>query len=803
MNSAVPMRTHLFRAAVVTAALVSAATAQPQETDPDECGTHPDAAGCQPSYQHLDWVPYQNLPAELQIQRAEHCGGGYLDPLRHLDTSQNPAEANIEASSINSEIEGQIFRLSGGVRLHQGYRQLAADRAEYDRMAGIGTLEGEVEFREPGILMRGDRAWLDVRSGEARLYDSEYVLHEIHAHGGAGLISRREDKVIELDSAYYSSCPPSGEFWRLSAEQLELNVKEGVGTARKAKLALNGRSVFYFPYLQFPIDDRRKSGFLWPELGKDSTGGLDFALPYYLNLAPNYDATFTPRLVDDRGLLLELQGRYLGPWLGFWDAGGSYIDGDKKYREENEAVSDDRWLGTVNQAGLIAQRWRTFIDYTKTSDDDYLNDIGTSSLDVRQSTHLIQRGQLDYLGNNWRAQLRLEQFQTIAKDITTNPYKKLPQLSLHRTAPIEDYSPNVLFESEYTHFDHDSLLTGQRLYNEIGVNYPLSRIWGELTPLLKYRQINYDLDAAVVAGPHTGDSPDVGAPLFSLDGGLFFERDMSWGNHSFMQTLEPRLFYLWADYEDQTGLPNFDTSRLTFSYNQLFRETRFSGHDRLNDANQVSVGLTTRIIDPATGRQRLNASIGQIYYFEDRRVNAGVPEREDMEGSSAIAAEFGMAPLANLDFNSSWLWNTDDNKLDETHIWVAYLTPRQRIFNVGYNYRRYTGTDPRQNDINQVDLSTYLPIAKHWSLFFQSLYDLDEKDSINDIVGIEYNACCWRLRLVHQRSLNQAFGSNVGSLLDTKKATFIEFQLKGLGGVGTRVTSILEENIRGYESSDY
>ena len=769
------------------------------EPDP---GSGANAVGCQSSYQHLDWVPYQNLPAELQIQRAQHCGGGFLDPLRHLDTSIDPGEADIQGSATHSEIEGDVFRLSGGVRLQQGYRQLAGEHAEYDRVSGTGSLEGDVEFREPGILMRGERAWVDGRSGEAKLWDSQYVMHELHIRGGAGLIHRREDEIIDLESAYYSYCPPSNEIWRLSAEELELDIEEGVGTARKAKLKLKGHSVFYFPYLQFPIDDRRKSGFLWPELGKDSDGGLDFALPYYFNLAPNYDATITPRLIDDRGLLMEVQGRYLGPWLGLWEVGGAYIDGDKKYREENEGASGDRWLGTVDQAGLISQRWRTLVDYSKISDEDYLNDIGTSSLDVRQSTHLAQRGQLDYLGDGWQAEVRVEQFQTIAKDINTNPYKKLPQLSLYRTAPIEDYNPNVLFESEYTHFDHDALLTGQRLYNELGINYPMSRVWGELTPLLKYRQINYDLDDDIIAGPHNGSTPDVGAPLFSLDGSLFFERDLSWGDSNLMQTLEPRLFYLWADYEDQTGLPDFDTSRLTFSYNQLFRETRFSGHDRLNDANQVSVGLTTRIIDPATGIQRLNASIGQIYYFEDREVQVGVPEPTDMEGSSSIAAEFGMAPLDQLSFNSSWLWNTDDERLDETHIWMTYLSPGQRLFNVGYNYRRYTGIDPRVDDINQVDVSTHLPVAKHWSLFFQSLYDLDENDSINDVVGIEYNDCCWRVRLVHQRSLNQAFGSRVGSLVETRKSTFIEFQLKGLGGVGTRVTSILEDNIRGWKSSD-
>jgi LPS-assembly protein len=793
----------LIRRTLLCMTLTATVATSAEDAKPLECDTVTQPSSCGTSYQQLDWVPYLNLPAELKDQRAEHCGGGYLDPLRSLDTSTDPSDKEIQGSATDSEIEGEkIFRLSGGVNLRQGYRQLSGEQAEYNRATGIGTLEGNVEFREPGILMRGDRAWLNVRTGEARLSNSTYLLHKEHIRGGAGEIFRREDEIIELETAHYSYCPPNAEFWRLNAEKLELDIENGVGTARKATLKMKDRSVFYFPYLQFPIDDRRKSGFLWPEFGKDSSGGLDFATPYYFNLAPNYDATLTPRLIADRGLLTEVQGRYLGKWLGFWDIGGSYIDGDKEYRDENEGLSGDRWLGKIDQAGLVKKRFRTVVDYTKVSDDDYLNDIGTSSLDVRQSSHLAQRGQLDYLGDNWQAEVRVEQFQTIAKDLVLNPYKKLPQIGLYRTAPLEDFTFNVLFESEYTHFDHDTLITGQRLYNEVAVNYPMTSIWGELTPTVKYRHINYDLEKAIRSGPNKGDTPDVGAPLVSLDGSLFFERPLRMGNGALMQTLEPRLFYLWADYEDQTGLPDFDTSRLTFSYNQLFRETRFSGRDRLNDANQVSAGLTSRIIDTSSGRQLMSVSLGQIYYFEDRRVRVGAPLAEDTEGSSAVAAEFSVAPNENLSFASSWLWSTDDNRMDETHTWLSYSTPKQRIFNLGYNWRRYTGVDPRYDDINQLDASSYLPFNKNWGLFFRSLYDLKGNKSVNDMVGIEYNNCCWRVRVLHQNTLNQAFGSLQGSVVDSRKATLIEFQLKGLGGVGTRVTSVLEENIRGYESRD-
>ncbi len=750
----------------------------------------------------LDWVPYLNLPAELKTQRAKHCQGAYVDPMAGIDTSDDPADDLIHAEANSSEMRGAAVKLSGGVSLQQGYRELQGDRADYDTKAGTGTLEGNVEFREPGILMRGESAWVNANTGEARLSDGAFLLHREHIRGNAAEIRRRPDRVIELDDARYTFCPPTNEVWQLRAEELELNTATGVGTARKAKFAIRDTTFFYLPYLQFPIDDRRKSGFLWPDLGRDSSGGVDIAAPYYLNLAPNYDLTLTPRWVADRGILGEAQARYLGPILGLWDVGGSYIDEDEKYQDDFPREDGSRWLAYAEQRGLVEDRWRTKIEYTKVSDQDYLNDIGTTELNVRQSTHLAQRGQLDYLGDIWQAELRFEQFQTIAKDITNNPYKKLPMISLNRTAAEQDYRVNVLYEGEFTDFDHDTLLTGQRLYNEVGINYPMSWIFGFLKGTAKYRQINYNLEQDVNVGGQLEDTPDVGAPLASLDGGLFFERDLKWADSTLMQTLEPRLYYLWSDFEEQEGLPNFDTSQLTFTYNQIFRETRFSGHDRIDDANQVAAGITTRIIDPASGEQKLYASIGQIYYFDDRRVTVGADKEEYYEGSSAIAAEFGFRPWSNAEFSSSWLYDTNNSKLDETHLRLSWSNEQQRIFNLGYNWRRYKGTDPRSKDINQLDVSAAFPLAKNWALFFQTLYDLDENDSINDLVGVEYNDCCWRVRVVHQRNLNQAFGSQIGSVVETKKATYLEFQLKGLGGVGTRVTSILEEFIRGYKSSD-
>ena len=779
-----------------TAEQHKAPTPAQQAAPAPQVSDSPQSTDCGGAYPFLDWTT--TTTGTLQEQRSIRCGGSYLDPLRDEDTSIDPSLADIEATANSSDLEGDMVRLSGGVEARQGYRTLRASDAEYNRETGVGSLLGDVEIREPGLLLRGASGTFDSGTSEASITAAQFVLHEQHVHGGADLIVRNSDGIITADDSYYSYCPPQQAGWMLHSEDLEVDIDEGVATARDATLEMNGVPFFYAPYLRFPIDDRRKSGFLWPELGNASNGGLDLATPYYFNLAENYDATFSPRFIADRGMLAELETRYLSKRLGYWNLGGAWIGDDDQYQEDFPDRDGDRWLTAVEQRGLFSRRFRTNIDFTKTSDDEYFRDLGTTSLQLKQSTYLLQAGQADYLGDNWLATLRVEEFQTIARDVENDPYSKLPQLSLQRTAIEQNFAPNLVLESDYAYFDHDDDVTGHRLYNAVGATYPMRWVWGFLQPTAKYRQLNYDLDDELTFNGKQDDTPDVGTPMVSLDGGLYFERSTAWG----LQTLEPRVYYLWSDYEEQDGLPDFDTSELTFNYNQLYRDTRFSGRDRLDDANQLAVGVTTRMLDPVTGSQRLAASIGQIYYFDDRRVGLDALQDADFEGSSAIAAELEISPWDSVDFRSSWLWNTDNNELDQSSLQFSYQGPRQVIFNLGYSFRRNRSTQNNGNDVEQVDFSSYYPVTDEWRLFIRSLYDLEAKERINDMAGIEYNSCCWRLRLVHQRYLDQKNGTNVTDLVEYENATYIEFHLKGLGGVGTRVTDLLEELIRGYQDSD-
>lgn len=778
-----------------------------QDSNAGDCEATPAVKSCGLGREQMDWVPWLLLPESQRDQRALHCNGGYLDPLAAQNTSIDPSTQPIYASSPASEMEGDIVRMTGGAIATQGYRQLRADTAEFDQVTRRGSLHGNVELREPGLLLRGATGDVDIDSGRAQLTASTFLLHDEHLRGGADLLVRREDKVIVLNDASYSYCPPNSERWMLYGDEVELHLDEGEGIARNATIEFGGVPILYTPYLSFPLDDRRKSGFLWADVGTDSSGGLDIATPYYFNLAPNYDATLTPRWINERGLLTELELRYLSEQMGYWELGGAYIHGDNEYEKDFPDQNGNRWLAAVQQHGLFAKRFRTTIDFTKTEDDDYLSDFDTTTLKLKETTHLAQRGEVNYLGDNWSADLRIEEYQTIARDVLLEPYEKLPQLTVYRSALEQPFRPNLVFLSDFTEFDHETRVTGQRLYNEGGATLPMTWVWGFLRPTAKYRQINYELDEPTFFDEEEDDSPDVGAPLFSLDGGLVFERTISPGQSTFLQTLEPRLYYLWADYEDQTGLPDFDTSELSFNYDQLFRDTRFSGHDRLDDANQLSVGLTTRIIDPDTGVERVKASIGQIYYFDDRRIDdeliGGELDDRNFQDKSEIAAQLDLRPWDSYEFRSSWVWNRDQDELEQTSISTAWQDDEsRRIVNLGYNFRRYRGINPFLDDINQVDLSSYFPLNQHWSLLLRVLYDFKEDDRIDDMVGFEYNDCCWRIRIVHHRSLDQTNRSNDQELVERDHATYVQFQLKGLGGTADNVSGLLEELIRGFTDSD-
>ena len=432
------------------------------------------------------------------------------------------------------------------------------------------------------------------------------------------------------------------------------------------------------------------------------------------------------------------------------------------------------------------------------SDVAYIRDLETSNLETRREVNLLQLASLDYLGDDWLVNMELQQFQSLADDIRED-YKKLPQVTVQRRSEREPFRVEPLFLAQYSHFDSNGeRVTGQRLYTEAGLSYPMLWEYGFLRGTAKYRYLDYRLEDPLA--PDRND-PGAGSTLISLDGGLYFERAFNVADRDLVQTLEPRLFYLYSSYEDQRDHPDFDSAELTFNYNQLFRDTRFSGRDRLDDANQLAIGVTTRFLSRGTGRERLNASLGQIVYFDNRKVRLTptAPELERTE--SEIAGELNFYPSRRLNLRATVQYDPSTEEVNAGNLFGSYEREDGALLNVGYTYRQPINLVGMQPTTDQAHVSAYHPVSRNWRVFGAWNYSLEADESVEDMVGIEYDNCCWKFRLLHLRYFDTARGivpDFDAPNLDRERAVQVQFVLKGLGGLGTEVEQLMTDMIRGF-----
>ena len=558
---------------------------------------------------------------------------------------------------------------------------------------------------------------------------------------------------------------------------------------RHGTLRFGNLPVAYLPSGSFPIDGRRKSGFLVPKLGTSDRTGVEFEAPYYFNLAPNYDATLTPRLLSKRGLMLGGQFRYLterhrGELLG------EILPDD---RDASQSDPDIRGAASWQHQGNLAPRLATDINLNYVSDDNYLEDFG-NNLDIASTRQLERRGDLRYWGEDWNLLGRLQYFQTVDKNIPNEdrPYSRLPQLLYLLDKPDQHFGLTYHLDSEYDYFDHSDAnrVVGHRFALRPAVSLPLRRSYGHLTPKLSVHYRYYDLSNTE---PEQGDNPSLTIPTFNLDSGLVFERQADWFGNASTQTLEPRLFYLLTPYENQDDLPVFDTSLVGFNFNSLFRENRFTGRDRIGDANQLTLALTSRTLSERAGTELLRASIGQIYYFRDRDVQLP-DEPTATDNSSILAAETAARLSANWSTRANLFWNPHDGgQTENASVELHYQNPKNRIFNVGYRYNRGDETTDAITRISDTDLSFRWPFGENLHFIGRWKYSLFYERTMDSFAGFEYDRCCWILRALARHYIED----NV----DDSNTTFmVQLELKGLGAIGSRVDSFLERGIFGYQA---
>ncbi|MDX9875728.1 MAG: LPS-assembly protein LptD, partial [Spongiibacteraceae bacterium] len=695
-----------------------------------------------------DWVPLTAEEMQVGAQccaPGNACGGYYREPAADwADADRQPEGLPVRANAAESQWQGDTVTLTGGMVVTQGNMKLTADGGQYNRSSNNVKLRGAVEIRQPGLVIAGDTADVATGTGFGAVENARFLDYKSGSRATASVLARTQPDVIELETASFTQCPPGQEDWQLTAGHVTLNQSTGRGVARHSVLRLGGLPVFYSPYLNFPIDDRRQTGFLWPTIATTSDG-LDLSAPFYLNLAANYDATITPRLVTDRGAMLESEIRYLNSW-STWRATGAYLPDDDEF-------ADDRWLAGLYHSGRVGQHWATSIDYTRVSDEDYFEDLSLASLDVKRQSHLTQQAAATFFYDQWRAQIQVRQYQVVDLFVA-EPYRQLPRLSLQRLGGGTNFALDYSFYGEATAFDNrDSIeaggrfVTGNRYYAEPGISFPMRWTAGYIEPEVRLRHVSYDLDETA---PGASRTPSATVPLAIVDAGLFFERELSSG---YEQTLEPRLYYLYSEFDDQSDQPRFDTNPVTFNYQQLFSPRRFIGRDRLEDFDQLSVGLTSRFINPV-GREVLSGSIGQTFYFDEREITLLNRPGESERSRSSVAAQLNWQPLDSLWATANALWDRDNDLVEQASFAVHYATEQQAVFNLGYRYRRQ---DPAivtlTETIDQVDASAAIPLGMRWQLFARWNYDLNDNSSLENTIGVQYDDCCWRVRVLYQRAI--------------------------------------------------
>ena len=746
----------------------------------------------------LNWTPLKQIVKSERDERCLKCRGKYTDPLADIDRSISPNESDLEVSAGDSDITDDTLFFSDAVTVTQGYRTLKAEAVTIDRVEQTVTATGPIEVREPGIVMYGDTISYNSIDEQAQLTDAEFVLYEQQLYGIAEEVTRDANGTLTIDEGELTFCTPADPSWLVSAESLEIDAITNTGEAWGARIDIKGVPILYLPWIQFPLSDQRKTGMLFPDISSDTRGGFDVTAPIYFNLAANYDATYSPRHIADRGFVHQLNARYLGEKSGYWDITGAYLNDDKL---SSEPGKESRWLLNVKQTSTTSSRLRTSIDFSKISDNDYLKDLENNTLSAQRQTALLQQARVDWLADNWLLGVEAQQFQGIAEDLTDN-YQRLPQVSAIWRGD-RTFGPLVpVVNIQAANFDTDfEKVRGQRLFHEVGVSLPISRSYGFLNTQVSHRGIQYRLkDPGAV---ETRDER-VESWVASIDGGLTFERSSEFFGRSFTQTLEPRAHYLYASHDDHSGIPDFDSAELTFSYRQLFRNTRFSGHDRLADANQLALGLTSRLIDPKTGLERVSLSVGQIFNFTDQRIRLKEGDAALTEDGSALALAVDMTASERWSIHSNLLFDAYDKELDAANVRVSYQPIEDAVFNIGYTLREPPESLATRPVTEQFNTSAYIPLDENWRVFGALRYSLEIDSSVEDMIGVEYDGCCWRARFLYVSYLDALRDTNVfipEPELRRDRAFQFQFVLKGLGSFGRRVDNLMQDMIRGFNAT--
>lgn len=692
-----------------------------------------------------------------------------------LSTGKLAADATRVSAERASRNKNKVLLLEGDALIERGKQSVQSEHAEYTEQDEFLKVKGNVRYRNETLQLRSESAEVHMAKQSGHFEQVDYLYPKIHASGTAKRLIQENETHSRMEQVSFTTCDPNKRDWHLKADRIELNQETHQGMAYYPSLYIKDVPVLPLPFpVRFPIGDQRMSGLLFPDLAYDPvTGALDLAVPYYWNIAPNYDATIIPHLLSARGIMLHNQWRYLGR-----HSKGTL---EFEYLPDDRLTGSDRGLLAYQHETRYASGWSHSAQLNYVSEQAYYNDLG-SKLELSREPYL--KNQLDsrYNGKRWNFSGTVQAFQTLTG---TEQYQRMPQLSLMRK-PAGNNRLNTIFNSEYNYFYADTKpYIGSRLTTQLGLSYPYTTTAGFITPRLSWHSSQYQIEDTLTS---TSSQPTRELPIFSLDSGLFFERRLA--SNSLIQTLEPRLYYLHVPYVDQSAIPIFDSGNYTFDFNQLFRENRFTGSDRIADANQLSVALSSRFISTQTGSELFSVSLGQIFYLQDRQVQLLDTTLPSTSSDSDYIAALRARIAQHWSWKSDLLWQPNTSMAKSFNSRLQYKSDKAHIANLSYNSQ----SDGSTRTQAQMDLSTLWKLNPRWHLYGRYNYDLQNETELEQLFGLGYESCCWAFRIA-QRNYR------TNSTEPVEQTLGFEFEFKGLGSAGgNHINEYLKTGIIGFES---
>ena len=738
-------------------------------------------AGAKPDKSASTFTEAQHIHGHLaQEGEAKLRLGGQAEPEAEVEVAT--AEMDIAAKKTKPVFvaaervqghSGKEIEAIGKAELSNGDQLISAERLKYNQETDDAEAEGSVRVEQRGDILEGSQLKLNLLSKTGQLSQPNYRLKDASSRGYAETLLFEGENQYRLKKATYTTCPAGDDDWFLQVANLKLDDKTKKGTARTVKLTFLDVPILYTPWMNFSYSGQRKSGLLAPLYGVNAKTGLELTVPFYWNIAPNYDATVSARLMSKRGVAFNNELRYLGE-----NSNGTLL---ADVLPRDLSTGQTRWRTSLFHNYNLGYGFSTRIDYNQVSDDTYFRDLG-NSLNLTSRTNLLQQGIVSYnraLGDDGTLNFSslVQSFQTIQdpRAPIAVPYKRLPQFTVAANKP-DVFGMDLNLIGSWSNFSHPTQINGTRLVLFPSVSYPLRNSFGYITPKIGVHHTRYNLDAT--ASPDS--NPNRTIPMFSVDSGIAFDRGISLGGERFTQTLEPRLFYVYVPFRDQSHLPNFDSARTDFSFAQMLTENRFSGSDRINDANQVTLALTSRLIAPSSGKELVRVTVGQQLSFIDRRIVLEAPGTINRRPDFVAAVTGFITPTISTD--SSVQYDQTQFMVDVVRSGLSYRPEPGRVVNVGYRFTR--------DVLHQVDASSQWRWSEKWQTVARLNYSLQDQRILEGLAGLEYNACCWSLRFVLQHLIT--------ATQKTTTAAFLQLELNGLMQIGSNPLNVLQRSIPGY-----